>query len=76
MLEELNERMRKEHGLTLDITLWLKEKVAELGYEPVYGARPMKRVIQDKIESQIAKKILRGEVKKGEKIRIEPKELQ
>ena len=50
----------------------LKQKLVELGYDPVYGARPMRRVIQDRIENQIAKKILKGEFKKGERIIITP----
>jgi ATP-dependent Clp protease ATP-binding subunit ClpC len=75
MLDQLNKRLKKEQGLSLVVTPELKKKIVELGYEPAYGARPMRRVIQDKIESQIAKKILRGEVTKGEKIKIKPEEL-
>lgn len=75
MLARLNERLRKEHDLTLAITPELKQKIVELGYDPTYGARPMNRVIQDKIESLIAKRILRGELKKGQQISLDPARL-
>ena len=51
------------------------EKVAELGYEPEFGARPMRRVIQDKIESRIAQKILEQDLKRGDFIEIKAEEL-
>jgi len=69
MLENLNSRL-KEKQISLKITPNLVKRVAELGYDPTFGARPMKRIVQDKIESQIAQKILLGEVKRGEEIEI------
>ncbi|MFC1711760.1 AAA family ATPase [Patescibacteria group bacterium] len=44
--------------------------LAELGYSTTFGARPMKRLIADKIETLIAKSVLGGEIKKGEKIKL------
>ncbi|MBI4128167.1 MAG: ATP-dependent Clp protease ATP-binding subunit [Parcubacteria group bacterium] len=44
----------------------LTSEVAALGYDPKFGARPLKRVIQDRVEAVIAKKILAGEIKKHE----------
>ena len=70
MLKSLNQRL-KEKEISIKITPELIKKVAELGYEPEFGARPMNRVIQDKIEDQIAQKLLKGEVKKGEEIQIQ-----
>lgn len=46
------------------------EKIAQIGFDPIFGARPLKRVIQDKIENLIAKKILAGEVSRGQSIKI------
>ncbi len=69
MLERLNQRLAKKK-LQLEINDQLIKKVAELGYDPVFGARPMKRVIAEKIEDKIAQKILAGQVKKGETIKI------
>ena len=45
--------------------------LAEVGYDPVYGARPLKRAIQKELETQIAKKILRGELKDGNTILVD-----
>ena len=41
------------------------ERLVEWGYKPEFGARPMRRVFQDKLESMLAKKILEGTVQKG-----------
>lgn len=70
LLEKLNQRL-KEKGIAVKITDYLLERVVDLGYEPAFGARPMNRVIQDKIEDQIAQKMLSGEVKKGQEIEVE-----
>lgn len=69
MLDNLNLRL-KEKECQIKITPELIEKVAQLGFDPAFGARPMKRIIQDRIEDQIAKKMLKGEIKKGEEIEI------
>jgi len=53
----------------------LAAKVAELGYAPEFGARPMKRVIQDKIEDLISRRMLSGETQKGQTIEIKPEEI-
>ena len=54
------------------ITRSLKEKIVELGYDPAFGAREMRRVIQDKIENVLALAILSGELKRGERATINP----
>jgi ATP-dependent Clp protease ATP-binding subunit ClpC len=69
MLNRLNQRLAKKE-LKLEINDQLINKVAELGYDPVFGARPMKRVIAEQIEDKIAQKILAGQAKKGETIKI------
>jgi ATP-dependent Clp protease ATP-binding subunit ClpE len=57
MLKELYETLA-EQAIHLDVTEEVKEKIAELGYDPAFGARPIRRVIQDKLEDQIADFIL------------------
>jgi len=59
-----------EKGIELLITDALKEKVANLGYDPVFGARKMRRVIQDKVENAIASALLSGQTHRGSKIEI------
>ncbi|MGC8229578.1 AAA family ATPase [Pseudobacillus badius] len=57
MLEELNVTLR-EQSMTLDVTDEVKERLSELGYHPEFGARPLRRVIQEKLEDGIADFIL------------------
>jgi len=57
------------------ITPFLKEKIVELGYDPAFGAREMRRAIQDKIENILALSILKGELKRGERVKIDPETL-
>jgi ATP-dependent Clp protease ATP-binding subunit ClpA len=54
------------------VTEALKEKIVNLSYNPEFGAREMKRVIQDKIENVLAKAMLEGRIKKGSKVEIDP----
>ena len=50
----------------------LKEKIAELSYKPEFGAREMRRTIQDKIENVVAEALLSDKIKKGDKIELNP----
>lgn len=56
--------------IKVDLDKSAREYLAEKGYDPIYGARPLKRVIQRDIENILAEKILRGEIKNGQKIKI------
>lgn len=71
MLKKLKKNM-KEKEVEFVITESLKEKMVELGYDPTFGARQMRRVIQDKIENVLASALLSGEIKRGSKIEIDP----
>lgn len=75
MLQKLNQRLVHGRGIQLVITDELAKKVAELGYNPEFGARPMNRVIQDRIENKIAKKILSGQLRKGDAIELKTEEI-
>jgi ATP-dependent Clp protease ATP-binding subunit ClpB len=57
--------------LDLEITDRAKALLAEHGYDPVYGARPLKRTIQRLIQDPLAVKILEGEFKEGDRVRID-----
>jgi len=65
------ERMLAERKMSLEVTDRAKEFLAEKGYDPVYGARPLKRTIQRLIQDPLALKILQGEFREGEKIRVD-----
>lgn len=57
-------------NITLEITPEAEEYLAEAGYDPVYGARPLKRAIQKELETPLARNILEGKFKPGEKITV------
>jgi len=75
MLKRLNKRLIEGRGIQFIVTQELAEKVARLGYDPEFGARPMNRVIQDRIENKIATKILQGDLKRGDVIEMGPGEI-
>ncbi|HBA53888.1 MAG TPA: type VI secretion system ATPase TssH, partial [Syntrophorhabdus aromaticivorans] len=60
----------EERNIEISFTDKLKEMVAKEGYDPVYGARPLKRLIQKKIQDPLALLILKGEVKEGDRIKV------
>ncbi|MDP2951166.1 MAG: ATP-dependent Clp protease ATP-binding subunit [bacterium] len=61
-----------DKGMIFEITLPLKEKIVELAYNPEFGAREMKRVIQNKIENVLSVALLNGTLKRGQRITLEP----
>lgn len=61
----------KDKGIEFVVTEKLKEKIVELGYNPTFGARNMKRVIQDKVENVIATALLSGDIKRGDRISMD-----
>lgn len=70
MIEKLKTRMYADKGIAVTITPDTLALLAKAGYDPQMGARPMERVIQEKLENLLAKKILAGELKKGDTITI------
>ena len=67
MVFQLQERVWDQH-LTLTITDEAKEFIADQGYDPVYGARPLKRFIQKQIETKLAREIIAGKVSDQQQI--------
>jgi len=63
-MAELSKRLA-ERKLTAELTGQAKDLLAELGWDASFGARPLKRVIQQKIENELARKILAGEIAEG-----------
>jgi len=58
-------------GLTLEISDAAKDRLAAEGYDPVYGARPLKRQIQQQLENPLAKRILAGEFAPGDRVAVD-----
>ena len=75
MFQKLKENL-KEKGIEFLITLPLKGKIVELSYDPIFGAREMRRVIQDKVENVLASALLSGKLKRGDKIEVDPEEFK
>lgn len=65
MLKELAERCRKQLAITLTVRDSVKGYIVEKAYEPKYGARPLRRKIQNEIEDRLSEEILSGNIKKG-----------
>jgi len=63
-----------DRRITLEVTPKARERLAELGYDPVYGARPIKRTIQRELESPLSKRLLAGEVTDGSRVRVDAKD--
>jgi len=69
-LIELSERL-KEREMSLEVSDAALNKLVEAGFDPVYGARPLKRAIQQQLENGLAEKILAGEFAKGDRIMVD-----
>jgi len=65
------EQRLSDRKMSLQISELALDFIAEVGYDPVYGARPLKRIIQRELETQIAKRILRGEFNNGDTINVD-----
>jgi ATP-dependent Clp protease ATP-binding subunit ClpB len=68
-LAELRDRL-VERDIELDITPEARRLIAQHGYDPVYGARPLRRYIAHEVETRIGRALLRGDIAGGGKIRV------
>jgi len=69
-LRSLRERLA-EKGYKLELSLAALDKIADAGFDPVYGARPLKRAIQVEIENPLAQKLLSGDLAEDGVIKID-----
>jgi ATP-dependent Clp protease ATP-binding subunit ClpC len=69
MLNNLAKRL-KESDMTLEISNKAKDELAKEGFSEIYGARPLRRLIEDKIENPISMRIINGEFKHGDTIEV------
>ena len=70
VLKELGERLNKQLELTLTYTDEAVAYLAKAGFDPAFGARPLKRLIVHTVENILGKKIVAGEIKNGEKVEV------
>ncbi|MGO1412360.1 MAG: AAA family ATPase, partial [Microbacterium sp.] len=69
---DLLQRRLSDRRLTLAVTPDARAWLAERGYDPAYGARPLRRLIQHEIQDRLAKAILAGGVRDGDTVRVSP----
>lgn len=74
LLKEVTNSL-SEQEIVFEPTSELAERIAKIGFDPVFGARPMRRAIQDRVEDLIAKKILSGDIKRGDAVRFTKEEI-
>jgi ATP-dependent Clp protease ATP-binding subunit ClpB len=63
-----------ERGLRLELTDAAREALAEAGWDPTYGARPLKRAIQRMLENPLALRLLEGEFAEGDVVRVDSRD--
>ena len=73
MVKELSDRLADQE-LSLELTDAARTQVIENGYDPIYGARPLKRYLQNYVETLAAKKILSGDVHQGDTLVLDVKD--
>lgn len=70
MAKQLTTRL-KEQEIELHLTDKAIEKIAEEGFDPEYGARPLRRAIQKHIEDRLSEELLKGEIQRGQKVELD-----
>jgi ATP-dependent Clp protease ATP-binding subunit ClpB len=65
------ERLLEKRGLKLEVTKTARNQIAAMGYDPAFGARPVKRVIQQSIQNPLASELLRGEYPEGSTVEVD-----
>src|SRR5262249_20266145 len=69
-LRRLRERLEERH-IRLELTDEAKTHLVRVGHDPSYGARPLKRALQKEIETQLARRLLQGEVRDGQTVVVD-----
>ncbi|MBQ1510926.1 MAG: ATP-dependent chaperone ClpB [Selenomonadaceae bacterium] len=70
LLQSLNARLQKQIRISIAWDDAVLEALAEKGFEPNFGARPLRRLLSHTVETALSKEIIRGEVKEGDTVRI------
>jgi ATP-dependent Clp protease ATP-binding subunit ClpB len=73
MVGDLRKRL-EERGVKLELTPEARQIIAEKGFDPVYGARPLRRYIQRELETRVARALIAGEVGEGATVRVMTKD--
>lgn len=73
LLKEINNRLSEQLQINLKLSEKAKDFLIEKGYDKKYGARPLKRVLQNQIEDKLAEHILSGDIRHGDNVRVDCK---
>ena len=73
MINEVNTRL-SEKDISIDVTDKAKDLLAKEGYDPMYGARPLRRVIQKRIEDRLSEELLKRNISTGDVVLIDAHE--
>ena len=74
MINSVNKRTLEQMKISIELDMDAKDYIVSKGYDSKYGARPLRRTIQNEIENVLAEKILEGEVKNGSKVLVSCKD--
>jgi ATP-dependent Clp protease ATP-binding subunit ClpB len=69
----LNKRLQ-DNDLRIEVSERVLDRIARLGYDPVYGARPLKRAIQQWLENPLAQQVIKGDYEAGDCIVVDVRE--
>jgi ATP-dependent Clp protease ATP-binding subunit ClpB len=69
MTKDLSRRLEERH-IRVEITEAARQFIADKGYNPIYGARPLRRYIQRELETRIGRSLIAGDVSEGAIIRV------
>ncbi|NJP35972.1 ATP-dependent protease ATP-binding subunit ClpC [Alkalicoccus luteus] len=69
MADALKKRL-KEQGIEFELTDAAKAKIADEGFDPEYGARPLRRALQKEVEDRLSEELLKGNIAKGKKVKL------
>jgi ATP-dependent Clp protease ATP-binding subunit ClpC len=73
MADQLKTRL-SEQGIDFELTEVAKDKITDLGFDPEYGARPLRRALQKQVEDRLSEELLKGTIVKGQKAIIDVKD--
>jgi ATP-dependent Clp protease ATP-binding subunit ClpC len=73
MVKELQKRCKEQLNMDLNVTSAAKTYIVEKAFDRKYGARPLKRKIQDEIEDKLAEEMIRGSLRSGDKVTVSVK---
>jgi len=73
MIDNLAERL-KQNSIEIEVSDEAKALLAKKGFDPVYGARPLRRAVQSMVEDRLAEEMLEGRVKSGDKVFVDVKD--